>query len=220
MAKYSNLKDLFTAIADAIRSKTGGTATIVADDFPSAIESLASTEIEDALVGSNYKLEAYTNNRVDKVRDSAFKEQKMLTSVEFSKVAEVSLDAFSGCNELSSVVMPNLYLVGDSAFIGCIRLKKIDMGSGAHEGSFLGSSCFYNTSLDTLIIRAENHVVSLGNSVFGDSNYPEYSSPIEKGTGYIYVPASMVDAYKAAENWSTYADQIRAIEDYPDITGG
>ena len=45
-------------------------------------------------------------------------------------------------------------------------------------------------------------------------------SPIASGTGYIYVPAALVDSYKAASNWSTYANQIRAIEDYPDICGG
>lgn len=45
-------------------------------------------------------------------------------------------------------------------------------------------------------------------------------TPMKSGTGYIYVPAALVDSYKAATNWSTYADQIRAIEDYPDITGG
>lgn len=44
-------------------------------------------------------------------------------------------------------------------------------------------------------------------------------SKIEKGGGYIYVPSALVDAYKAATNWSTYANQIRAIEDYPDICG-
>ena len=46
------------------------------------------------------------------------------------------------------------------------------------------------------------------------------NTPIKSGAGYIYVPAALVDSYKAATNWSVYADQIRAIEDYPDITGG
>ena len=40
------------------------------------------------------------------------------------------------------------------------------------------------------------------------------------GTGFVYVPAESVDTYKSATNWSTYAEQIRAIEDYPEITGG
>lgn len=34
------------------------------------------------------------------------------------------------------------------------------------------------------------------------------------GTGYIYVPRALVDTYKAATNWSTIADQFRALEDY------
>lgn len=40
MAKYTTLTSLFTAIADAIRGKTGGTEAIVADDFPSVIDSI------------------------------------------------------------------------------------------------------------------------------------------------------------------------------------
>jgi hypothetical protein len=38
--KHETLKDLFTEIADAIRSKTGSTSTIVADDFPNAISDI------------------------------------------------------------------------------------------------------------------------------------------------------------------------------------
>lgn len=37
MAKYSTLNALFTAIANAIRNKTGGSGKIVADDFPEMI---------------------------------------------------------------------------------------------------------------------------------------------------------------------------------------
>lgn len=37
--------------------------------------------------------------------------------------------------------------------------------------------------------------------------------------GYIYVPAALIDEYKTATNWATFADQFRAIEDYPDICG-
>lgn len=41
MAKYSTLNGLFTAIANSLRSKTGGTGKIVADDFPSVIDGLS-----------------------------------------------------------------------------------------------------------------------------------------------------------------------------------
>ena len=39
------------------------------------------------------------------------------------------------------------------------------------------------------------------------------NTPIEKGTGYIYVPDNLVDSFKIAENWSTYADQIKSINE-------
>ena len=40
MAKYTTLSGLFSAIATSLRGKTGGTGKIVADDFPSVIDSL------------------------------------------------------------------------------------------------------------------------------------------------------------------------------------
>lgn len=40
MAKYSNLTALFSAIANSLRAKMGTSGKIVADDFPSVIESI------------------------------------------------------------------------------------------------------------------------------------------------------------------------------------
>ena len=41
MATHSNLKDLFTGIANSIRSKTGSTEPILADNFPSEIAAIS-----------------------------------------------------------------------------------------------------------------------------------------------------------------------------------
>lgn len=41
MAKYTTLTSLFTAIANSLRTKTGSTGKIVADDFPSVIDGLS-----------------------------------------------------------------------------------------------------------------------------------------------------------------------------------
>jgi hypothetical protein len=41
MATYTTLSALFTAVADAIRAKTGSGATIVADDFPTEIAAIS-----------------------------------------------------------------------------------------------------------------------------------------------------------------------------------
>lgn len=45
---HTNLTDLFTDIADAIRVKTGGTESIVADNFPEAIAAIDAQENLDA----------------------------------------------------------------------------------------------------------------------------------------------------------------------------
>jgi hypothetical protein len=37
-------------------------------------------------------------------------------------------------------------------------------------------------------------------------------TPIASGTGYIYVPDSLLTTWKAASNWSTYANQIKGIK--------
>lgn len=45
MANYTTLTGLFTAIANSLRSKTGGTGSIVADNFPSIIDGLDTSGI-------------------------------------------------------------------------------------------------------------------------------------------------------------------------------
>lgn len=54
--KHENLTSLFVDIADAIREKTGGTAAVVADDFPDAIR---------AIEGGGASLDTCTLNFVD-----------------------------------------------------------------------------------------------------------------------------------------------------------
>ena len=40
-------------------------------------------------------------------------------------------------------------------------------------------------------------------------------SGIASGTGYIYVPDDLVDQYKVATNWATYASQIKGLSEIP-----
>lgn len=77
--------------------------------------------------------------------------------------------------------------------------------------------CFNGlTALETLIIRTPS-VCSLANASALSR------TKIESGTGYIYVPDNLVDSYKGATNWSTYANQIlplSSLEDDGGIGGG
>lgn len=96
-------------------------------------------------------------------------------------------------------------------FYGCGGLNNVVIPEGITSiGSGAFSGC---TSLTVLIIRTSN-VCALGAvSTFNNT-------PIATGTGYIYVPSALIEDYKTATNWVTFADQFRAIEDYPEITGG
>ena len=96
------------------------------------------------------------------------------------------------------------------SFYSCTKLAKIDFDVLEE----MNNADFYKCSALTAVIIRSPAVCTMR-----DSNAFK-STPIESGTGYIYVPAALVDSYKAATNWSVYADQIRAIEAYPDICGG
>ena len=72
---YSGISGLFTAIAEAIREKTGDTASIVADTFPDFVLSIGGSSGGDdggddsgddsGEVGSGWKVDTSTNLEVD-----------------------------------------------------------------------------------------------------------------------------------------------------------
>lgn len=96
------------------------------------------------------------------------------------------------------------------SFYNCTKLKKIDFDVLEE----MQDADFYRCSALTAVIIRSPAVCTMSNS----SAFK--LTPIASGTGYIYVPAALMDQYKAATNWTAYADQIRAIEAYPDICGG
>ena len=100
--------------------------------------------------------------------------------------------------------------VGTAAFVGCAALTIVDVPNVTSIEQLSLSSC---AALEALILGSDTVVALLhANALYG--------SGIANGTGYIYVPSALADRYKSATNWSTLALQIRAIEDYPESTGG
>ena len=88
-------------------------------------------------------------------------------------------------------------------------LQYVDFHSVTRLPTYIFNGC---TGLNTLIIRTKTMCIL-------DAVNCLSNSAIESGTGYIYVPAALIETYKAGKNWSSYASQFRAIEDYPDICG-
>lgn len=95
--------------------------------------------------------------------------------------------------------------VGEYAFYGCTVLTIVDTPNITSIATNSMKNC---SALAALILRNTEAVCSLA------ATNALTDSAIAKGTGYIYVPKDLLSAYQAATNWSTYADQFRALEDY------
>jgi hypothetical protein len=130
--------------------------------------------------------------------------------VDFPNVTTIGGSAFYNCNSLTSVDFPNVTSIDGYAFQKCYALTSVSLSNVTtiYGGAFMSCS-----ALTTLIIRSTEQCYLRNSNAFS-------STPIASGTGYIYVPAALIDQYKAATNWSTYASQFRAIEDYTEICGG
>ena len=136
---------------------------------------------------------------------------RSITEISNSRVTKIGEYAFYYCKILTTANFPAATSIGGNSFYSCNSLTTVDFPVATSIGSYAFRDC---SSLTTLILRNPDVVCTLSNT------NAFTSTPIASGTGYIYVPSALVDSYKAETNWSTFADQIRAIEDYPDITGG
>ena len=151
----------------------------------------------------------YTSETVETVGAYAFYSCSRLTTVTFPAAMSIGNYAFQECTALLTVDFPAVTSINRGAFSRCYALATANFPVATSIGRDAFAGC---SKLTALVLRSET-MATAESGVLG-------STPIESGTGYIYVPRALVDSYKSASNWSTYANQFRAIEDYPEITGG
>ena len=193
MAEYlTNTTDL-TKVASAIRAKGGTSDPLVyPDGFVTAIQA-----IETGGGGGSDEL---VNSLIERTISGAYVN---------NTVTIIGRYGLAGCTKLTSVVLPAVRIMDGHSMNGCSELIKADF---SNLQNIRYSTFYINKKLVTLIIRTQAVAKLEKTSAFT-------GTPIASGTGYVYVPSALVASYKTATNWSTYANQIRAIEDYPDITG-
>ena len=184
------------------------------------------------------------NSDVTSVRQFAFRGATALTSVNLPKATSIATNAFYGCNKLTSVNMPLVKSIGENAFNGCSIIPSIVLPSLTTGGSYMFRYCYLLLTIDlpviknivanmfgdcrrltAVILRSETMCTLAATSGFyncyhfhGTKN--STYNPDGLKDGYIYVPSALIDSYKTATNWSSFATQFRAIEDYPEICGG
>ena len=152
----------------------------------------------------------YANDRVTTIGPYAFYYCQQLESANFPAVTTIGESAFADCEDLTSANFPVATTIGKSAFADCSVITGFDFPAVTTISNFAFNRC---AMLTTLILRNASAVCVLSHT------NAFMNTPIASETGYIYVPAALVDSYKTATNWSTYKTQIRAIEDYPEICG-
>lgn len=199
-------------------------------EFINTIDVLGDDAVIDSIIMKT--ITEFKDNRVEKVGAYAFHQCTALTEVDVPNATNIGTYAFYECSALESIDIPNVRAIGNYAFQKCTALTEVCLPLVSDRIIYtfpectnlakadlpcvtsIGAETFSKCNTLTAVILRVDKVCTLAHT-----NAFRYT-PIEDGTGYIYVPKALVDSYKAASNWSTFAAQIRAIEDYTDITGG
>ena len=205
MAKRVVDESSLISVADAIRERAGTSEPLVfPEGFKSAVEG-----IPDLLEQySTDTLIEYKNPRLALICRNFLYKCTSLKSVYLPAVTLVEHNAFEECTNLSEVNIPKAETLGNRIFANT-KVKTLDLPSANR----FYPETFWYAPLEALILRG-NKIPTLDGSGFINN------TPIASGTGFIYVPRSLLDSYKTATNWSAHASKFRAIEDYPEITGG
>lgn len=115
----------------------------------------------------------------------------------FTEVTSLGSLCFAYCSSLTSIVIPDsVTSLEGECFYACESLTSITIPDSVTS---LGDMCFLDCSSLTSITLESITPPTLGYGVFDNT--------VEK----FYVPSSSVSAYKAATNWSAFADKIFPI---------
>ena len=131
------------------------------------------------------------------IGSNAFYYCASLTTVNLPACTTLYDYAFRYCGNLSSVSLPNVVRMSGYCFANCVSLQTISLP----KCSYVSRYAFWNcTNLKTIYMGTARSVVA----TMTQSNALSDCSALQS----IYVPASLVDAYKKASNWSYYSSKI------------
>ena len=161
------------------------------------------TSIEQYAFNNCYSLSSITiPDGVTSIGQYAFTNCSSLTSITIPDgITSIASQTFNNCKSLSSITIPDgVTSIGQYAFNNCYSLSSITIPNGVTiisnmAFSYCYSVAFYDFSNYTSVPQLSNNNVFF--NIAADCQ--------------IRVPASLVDAWKAATNWSKYADHIVGV---------
>lgn len=135
-----------------------------------------------------------------------FKNNLLIVS---EKLASIDANAFYGTN-LTDVLLPAVLEIPSEAFCDCSELTTVDLPTAQSIGPNAFGGC---SSLTRVILRSNTICALPGGYPFENCDHFNKSP----NDGHIYVPASLLADYQAAQYWSTSgipSMRIRALEDF------
>lgn len=153
----------------------------------------------------------------------AFQACKLLLELNFPKLTSTYRYVFERCEGVKRAIFNSLTTISDYVFRYCYSLETADFPSNIDA---ISSGAFADCkSLKALILRGEKlcrlsytstfngccHILGTVNSSYNPEGLKD---------GYFYVPKALLSDddetkdYRRATNWSTFATQFRALEDY------
>lgn len=195
------LREVFSSIANAIRSKTGKTATIKPVDMATEIESIQTgggdNKLPQFIDGSLTTITADDLAGMTKVRDYAFSNSKITNITLPDSVTSIDNFAFQYCSSLTNITIPDSVInIGTATFDSCSSLTQItipvNVTSIGGNALRIGSS----TNKATITMKPTTPPTITSSTFTANS--------INK----IIVPVGCGNTYKSATNWSNFADYI------------
>lgn len=136
-----------------------------------------------------------------KLGETAFTRCSNLSAVNLPKCSDINAHTFNDCSSLQNINIPEVVYLDSFALANCISLEAVNLPKCSIINYAVFSDC---TKLSKLTLGYSAVCQLTSSSAFT-------RTPIENGTGSIYVPASLVNDYKKATNWSKYANQFAPI---------
>lgn len=199
-----------------------GCQNITTAKFPECI-----TIDREAFVGTD-DLSSISFPKCETIGSQGFYRASALTSVEFPKCTLLNNQAIQACSSLQTISLPLCSVIGASAFQYDFALQEINLPACNYIMSYAfadcsviskvilptcsklsGASIFLRCYSFSQLYLLSSSVCSLTNAN-AFTNTPMSVSSYLGYYGSIYVPSSLVDAYKSATNWSLYSDRITA----------
>lgn len=159
----------------------------------------------------------YCDRNIDVIADvptyeTELEEQKAITDSILDRsiteyvnntVDSLGLYMFSYCRSLMKIRCDSVTILRNYSLRDCSVLAEARFDSL----NTITNQVFLNcTALEKLILGSSTLCELTNANAF-------QSSSVEDGTGYVYVPDSLVESYKTATNWVNYANQIKPISE-------